>query len=183
MVLQRQFNRLGTCKWAKKLLCVSMGGEHNLRGVDGYWKLKLKPMPAGGPYVLEVSGSSTLQYKDVMVGEVWLCSGQSNMQWSLNQSDGGDMEALSTSNAQLRMISIPHVGSQQKQLDFSGQWECSNKFVAGSFSAVGYYFGRRLQDVLGVTIGLIDNSWGGSSAELGPARCTRCLSALQRSIR
>ena len=168
MVLQReQFNPVWGHADAGEKITVRINGQRatTYAGVDGYWKLKLKPMPAGGPYVLEVSGSSTLQYKDVMVGEVWLCSGQSNMQWSLNQSDGGDMEALSTSNAQLRMISIPHVGSQQKQLDFSGQWECSNKFVAGSFSAVGYHFGRRLQDVLGVTIGLIDNSWGGSSAE------------------
>ena len=168
MVLQReQFNPVWGHADAGEQITVRINGQRatTYAGVDGYWKLKLKPMPAGGPYALEISGSSTLQYKDVMVGEVWLCSGQSNMQWSLNQSDGGDLEALSAKTSHLRMISVPHIGSQQAQDDFRGQWEYSDSGIASSFSAVGYHFGRRLQDVLGVTVGLIDNSWGGSSAE------------------
>ncbi len=107
----------------------------------------------------------SLVYENVLVGEVWLCSGQSNMQWNVSSSDDSDLESLSAKRSDLRFISIPQVGTQTPQSDFNGQWESASPSSASSFSAVGYFFGRRLQQILGVPVGLIDNSWGGSACE------------------
>jgi sialate O-acetylesterase len=168
MVLQRQqFNPVWGQADPGERITVRINGQQATAyaGLDGRWKVKLKPMPAGGPYTLEVAGRQKLRFEDVMVGEVWLCSGQSNMKWSVAQSDGGDLEVTGAASAQLRMLSVPHYGSQQAQWDFKGKWQSSNRWVAASFSAVGYHFGQRIQRALGVTVGLIDNAWGGSSAE------------------
>lgn len=134
-------------------------------GVDGRWKVKLHAMPAGGPHVLEVNGEHVLRFEDVMVGEVWLCSGQSNMQWALSNSDGGDLEIPLANEPMIRMITIPHLGTQAPQDNFDGKWKRCTPAEAAEFSAVGYHFGQRLKQALGVTIGLIDNAWGGSAAE------------------
>jgi sialate O-acetylesterase len=168
MVLQReQINPVWGRAAAGQSITVSINGQQASTNadLDGRWKLNLQPMPAGGPYTLEVSGQQTIRMTDVMVGEVWLCSGQSNMQWDLRQSDGADLELLTAASTQLRMISIPQVGTQQAQVDFNGQWQLSDPAVAETFSAVGYHFGQRLQQALGVTVGLIDNAWGGSAVE------------------
>jgi sialate O-acetylesterase len=101
----------------------------------------------------------------VLVGEVWLCSGQSNMQMAVSGSNDGDLESLSADYPGIRLISVPQVGTQEAQSDFKGQWErCTPESVKG-FSAVGYFFGRQLHQTLGVPVGLIDDSWGGSAAE------------------
>lgn len=168
MVLQRQqINPVWGRAAAGQVITVRINGQQmtTAADLDGRWKLNLMPMPAGGPYTLEVSGQQTIRFTDVMVGEVWLCSGQSNMQWPLAQSDGADLEVFTATSSQLRMISIPEVGTQQAQEDFKGQWQLSDAEVAASFSAVGYHFGQRLQRALGVTVGLIDNAWGGSAVE------------------
>lgn len=134
---------------------------------SGKWLATLTPQPACAiPAELKVSGSSAVTFTDVLVGEVWLCSGQSNMQWTVGSSYDADLEALVASNhPQLRLITVPQVGTQEPQTDFAGQWEPANPEAVKEFSAVGYFYGRILQDVLKVPVGLIDNSWGGSAAE------------------
>jgi sialate O-acetylesterase len=129
MVLQRQqINPVWGRAAAGQVITVRINGQQMTAAtdIDGRWKLNLKPMPAGGPYTLEVSGQQTVRFTDVMVGEVWLCSGQSNMQWPLAQSDGADLEVFTATSSQLRMISIPEVGTQQAQEDFKGQWQLSD---------------------------------------------------------
>jgi sialate O-acetylesterase len=134
-------------------------------GPDGKWMVTLDPMPAGGPHTLTVVGKNTVTLGDVLVGEVWLCSGQSNMQWSVAQANDGDLEAQSANYPKIRLISVPNVGTQEPQDDFKGSWEVCTPQTVGQFSAVGYFFGRQLYQTLGVPIGLIDDSWGGSACE------------------
>ncbi len=133
---------------------------------SGRWQVKLDPSPASAdPRVLTIKGTSERAVQDVLVGEVWICSGQSNMQWDLRQSDDGDLDALTAKLPRLRLISVPQVGTQELKDDFQGAWAACTPDSAATFSAIGYYFGRQLHDTLDVPIGLIDNAWGGSAAE------------------
>ncbi len=122
-------------------------------------------MPVGGPYTLKVRGENELVVEDVLVGEVWICSGQSNMQWSLGQAVDGDLAALAAKLPQIRLISVPQVGTQEPQYDFKGAWSVCSPETAPEFSAVGFFFGRQLYETLNVPIGLIDDAWGGSACE------------------
>jgi sialate O-acetylesterase len=135
-------------------------------GTDGKWSVKLAALPADAtPRTLKVAGSTTREVKDVLVGEVWMCSGQSNMQWRLNQSLNGDLEAAASDFPGIRLIRVPTLGTQELQNDFKGEWQPSTPQSASDFSAVGILFGRYLHEILKVPVGLIDNSWGGSAAE------------------
>ncbi len=131
----------------------------------GRFDAELPAMPAGGPHIMTVTADETKVFTDVLVGEVWLCSGQSNMQWAVAQSNDADLESLAANFPNLRLITVPQVGSQDPLKDFSGQWESATRNSVKSFSAVGYFFGRQLHQTLDVPVGLIDNSWGGSAAE------------------
>jgi sialate O-acetylesterase len=135
-------------------------------GADGRWTVKLDAVPASAtPTSMSVIGSGSKVFKNILVGEVWVCSGQSNMQWSVQAADDPDLEAMTATFPNIRLISVPQVGTQEPQKDFKGQWvECSPKTVP-SFSAVGYFYGRVLHQALGVPVGLINNAWGGSAAE------------------
>ena len=140
---------------------------------DGRWTVRLAPLTASAePRTLAIAGSSQRALRDVLVGEVWMCSGQSNMQWSLSQAYHGDLEALATDLPQVRLISVPQVGTQDLQSDFKGKWEAASPATTPSFSAVGLIFGRYLHQVLKVPVGLIDNAWGGSAAEAWVRRST-----------
>ena len=135
-------------------------------GADGRWTVKLAPLPANAtPQTLTISGSTKRELKDVLIGEVWMCSGQSNMGFKLAEDWNGDLEAEASKLPNLRLISVPRVGTQELQDDFKGQWEASTPDSAKKFTAVGFLYGRYLHEILNVPVGLIDNSWGGSSAE------------------
>src|SRR5262249_41024204 len=107
----------------------------------------------------------TITLDDVLVGEVWVCSGQSNMAFAVNQSYDGDLGSLAAKDTQIRLISVPQVGTQEPQDDFKGRWEVCTPETVKTFSAVGYYFGRQLHETLRVPVGLIDDAWGGSACE------------------
>jgi sialate O-acetylesterase len=94
-----------------------------------------------------------------------MCSGQSNMGFKLNSDWNGDIEAAASNLPNLRLISVPIVGTQELKTDFRGQWKASNAETARAFSAVGFLYGRYIHEIVGVPVGLIDNSWGGSAAE------------------
>ena len=135
-------------------------------GADGRWTVKLDPVPANAqPQTIVIAGSTRRDIQDVLVGEVWMCSGQSNMGFTLQQDWNGDLEATASKLPSLRLIKVPNVGTQEVRTDFAGEWKASAKDSASSFSAVGFMFGRYLHQILGVPVGLIDNSWGGSAAE------------------
>lgn len=151
------------------------GQTHQAKaGEDGKWKAVLQPLP-GSHHALRMtiaSKSESIVLSNIVVGEVWICSGQSNMQWSVNQSDDPDLEVASANYPNIRFISVPQTGTQEKQVDFKGQWDICTPETVGDFSGVGYFFGRQLHKTLGVPIGLIDNAWGGSSAEAWVSRET-----------
>lgn len=135
-------------------------------GADGKWTVKLDPVPANDkPQTLSIAGSTKRDIQDVLVGEVWMCSGQSNMGFTLSSDWNGDIEAAASKLPNLRLIKVPQVGTQELQNDFKGEWKASTAESALPFSAVGFLFGRYLHEILGVPVGLIDNAWGGSAAE------------------
>ncbi len=135
-------------------------------GADGKWTVKLDPVPANAkPATISIKGSSAKELQNVLVGEVWICSGQSNMQWNVGSSWDADLEIATAKYPNIRLISVPQVGTQEPQKDFNGSWkECSPETVGG-FSAVGFFYGRVLHRMLDVPVGLINNAWGGSAAE------------------
>lgn len=135
-------------------------------GADGKWTVTLDPVPANAkPATISIQGSNAREIKNVLVGEVWICSGQSNMQWNVGNTWDADLEIAMAKFPNIRLISVPQVGTQEPQKDFKGEWkECSPETV-GSFSAVGYFYGRTLHKMLDVPVGLINNAWGGSAAE------------------
>jgi sialate O-acetylesterase len=133
----------------------------------GEWKVVLAPAKAGGPHTLTVSGSSTVKFADVMVGEVWLCSGQSNMEMGIASCKDAQPEIAGADHPGIRLLKVARKWSPAPQPDVGGAWKvCSPKTVAeegwGGFSAAAYYFGRELHQQLGVPVGLIDSSWGGT---------------------
>jgi len=135
-------------------------------GADGKWRVKLAPLPANAtPQTLTVSGSTQREIRDVLIGEVWMCSGQSNMEFQLAFERNGNLEAAEAELPNLRLITVPHVGTQVFQNDFKGQWRASSPETVRGFSGVGFIFGRYLGEILKVPVGLINNSWGASQAE------------------
>src|SRR5262245_28405004 len=141
------------------------GQKFTTTAKDGKWIVRLKPLKAGGPFTLTVSGKNRIELKNVLVGEVWICGGQSNMQWRLNQTDNAEPEIASAKYPMIRLFSVPRVEVDAPVTDVKAGWkECSPE-TAATFSAVGYYFGRDLHKARNVPIGLINNAVGGSPAE------------------
>ena len=132
---------------------------------SGRWQVKLDPLPAGGPHTLVIHGRNTVTLDDILVGEVWVCSGQSNMQWPVAASNDADLEIRTANFPRIRLLTVPQVGTQVPQDDFEGTWHVCTPETVRDFSAVGFFCGRLLHQTLDVPIGLIDNSWGGSAAE------------------
>ena len=140
---------------------------------DGKWRVDLQPIEAGGPYEMKIDGKNSVTLTNILVGEVWICSGQSNMQWGVGGSLNPEQEISSATDSKIRLFTVPNVVGTEPQPDLIlntqqpdvGRWvECSPQTVGG-FSAVGYFFGRELRKDLDVPIGLINTSWGGTPAE------------------
>jgi sialate O-acetylesterase len=135
-------------------------------GPDGTWEVFLDPVREyGGPHTLSVKGKNELKFENVLIGEVWVCAGQSNMQWSVGQCKDPDLERAAANFPNIRLVSVPQVGTQKPQWNFNGRWTVCSPETVGTFSAVGYYFGRQVHQTLGVPVGLINNAWSGSAAE------------------
>jgi sialate O-acetylesterase len=137
---------------------------------NGEWKLELPAMAAGGPYTLTISGTSTVVLEDVMFGEVWLCSGQSNMEMGVGAAQNGKEEIAAADHPGIRLLKVPKRWRPLPQTNIDTSWKvCSPKTIAeggwNGFSAVAYYFGLNLHTNLNVPIGLIDSTWGGTKIE------------------
>jgi sialate O-acetylesterase len=158
MVLQRdQKDRVWGWASPGENVTVKIGGQTQATtaGTDGAWQVMLDPLPVGGPHTLSIEGKNTLKFDDVLVGEVWICSGQSNMQWPVAAANDADLEIATAKYPQIRFITVPNRGTQEPQKDFQGKWQPARPNTVGGLTAVGYFFGRRLHQMLDVPIGLI----------------------------
>ncbi len=136
----------------------------------GHWQAFLGPLKSGGPFVLTIKGSNTLTIQNVLVGEVWVCSGQSNMEWPLVNTKGAN-EVIAQSNfPEIRLFTVPKKTSGTPLDDIDGHWVVATPEQVTTFSAVAYYFGRELYQKLKVPVGLIHTSWGGTPAEAWTSR-------------
>ena len=140
---------------------------------EGEWRVDLPPLAAGGPHAMRVTaGDETLVFEDVLVGEVWVCSGQSNMEWPLRDSDGGDAALAGAHDEGLRLMRVAKRSSEEREPDVSGAWSRCSASSAADFSGVAIFMGARLREALGVPVGLIQSAYGGSPAEAWTSRGT-----------
>lgn len=169
MVLQqKQANPVWGWAVPGEKVTVEIHGQSHMTEADqqGHWKINLRPIPAGGPYQMRIEGEKSKFFlDDILVGEVWICSGQSNMAWALRNTNSAELATLTADYPNIRLITVPRVGTQEAQDDFQGEWTACSPESVPDFSAIGYFFGRRLHHAVDVPIGLIDNAWGGSAAE------------------
>ena len=139
--------------------------SNTVADAQGRWQVSIGPLKAGGPFELTVKGDNVLTIKNVLVGEVWLCSGQSNMEWPLSNTTGGADTVAQANNSEIRLFTVEKHTASSPLTDVEGHWVVTTPAEAAHFSAVGYFFGRELYQHLKVPIGLINSSWGGTPAE------------------
>ncbi|HQE33700.1 MAG TPA: sialate O-acetylesterase [Paludibacteraceae bacterium] len=176
MMLQQKSNA-PIWGWAEKNANITIKTSWNAKiykvkaDNSGKWKTELQTPSFGGPFTIEVSeGAEKVVIKNVLVGEVWLCSGQSNMEMPLKGFSGqpvrnGNEIIVKSTNATIRLITIPRATVLQPLDNFEGKWEVASPKSTANFSATAWYFGSLLQEVLQVPVGLIHVSYGGSSME------------------
>ncbi len=133
---------------------------------DSSWRVVLAPEDAGGPFELLIEGDTTITINDVLIGEVWLASGQSNMEWPVSASNDAEAVIAAAQDDQIRLFNVANAieASPSKTIPSSG-WSINSPQTISSFSAVAYHFAQTLRDSLDVPIGLISSSWGGTRAE------------------
>ncbi len=133
---------------------------------DGHWRLILPAQaPSTQPAEMIVKGNNTLHVRDVLVGDVWLCAGQSNMEWIVGDSANAAEEIAAANFPLIRHFKIPHLVAARPQADLPGEWVACNPSTVAAFSAVAYFFARELQRKTGIPIGLVNSSWGGTQVE------------------
>lgn len=173
MVLQQRSN-VTVWGWAEPGERVSVRGSWQWLGrstattdAEGRWQVRLNTPRAGGPHTLTIQGNNEIVLSDILIGEVWVCSGQSNMEWTLRMlaTEDARQAAAEADYPQIRLFSVKRVYNVEPQADCEGQWQVCTPETALNFSAVAYYFGRELHEKLNVPIGLINTSWGGTPAE------------------
>ena len=133
---------------------------------DGRWRMHLNLSgTAAGPFEMEVKGKNRIVLRDVVVGQVWLASGQSNMERLLRQTANAEAEIARSENALIRQFKIPRTTADSPQEDCEGKWVLASPATTADFTAVGYYFAKRLHGELGAPVGIINSTWGGSFSE------------------
>jgi sialate O-acetylesterase len=131
------------------------------------WKAFIKTDKAGGPYTIQIIGEGGLELKNVMLGEVWICSGQSNMEWKLGWNIfKGEEEAAKANHPNIRIFNIPKISAEYPQQDCRATWTVCSPEISLETSAVGYFFAQQLQEKLNVPVGIIVTCWGGTPAEV-----------------
>jgi sialate O-acetylesterase len=131
------------------------------------WKTAVKTPVAGGPHTITIkAGNDVVTLEDVLIGEVWLASGQSNMEWSMQASADGKPMIDQINDPMIRLFNVPRASAQTPQVRGEGSWKVCNRESVGGFSAVAYFFGKKLNQNLNVPVGLINSSWGGTPAEV-----------------
>ena len=168
MVLQ-QGKPLTIWGWAdpQEKVTVTFCGQtaSSVADAGGKWCVKLQPLKCGGPFEMTLAGKNSITLKNVLIGEVWICSGQSNMQFTVNSVRNSQQEIADANHPNIHLFQVPRVTAQAPVADIKAQWQVCSPQTVGNFSAVGYLFGRDLNKALNVPVGLIDTSWGGTPAE------------------
>ena len=141
---------------------------------QGKWSVTLSAVDAGGPHTLKVQGKNAIEIVDVLVGEVWLCSGQSNMAMSVSRSANFEEEKAAAKHPGIRMFTVSRTPAETPQERCTGNWQVCSPNTVGGFSAAAYFFGRELHEQLDIPVGLINSSWGGT-----PVQAWTCLRAQQ----
>jgi len=169
MVLQRD-QALPVWGWAEpdEKVSVQIGDQPAVTATaskTGEWRVTLPKMTAGGPFMVKIAGKNTITLDDVLVGEVWLCSGQSNMEMVVASCINLQEEIAAANYPKIRHIKVPKLTASVPAKDFPGEWQVCNPETAGGFTACGFFMARELQKKLNVPIGLINSSWGGTRIE------------------
>jgi sialate O-acetylesterase len=155
----------GTASEGEKVTVKFQGQTVTSTAHDGRWLVRLKRLQAGGPFTLEIKGDNSILITNVLVGEVWLCSGQSNMAFQLSRAENAKEAIAASTDPELRLYTVPRGATDAPLSDVPGSWKQCAPEAAASFSAVAYFFGRDLRRALNVPVGLIHSSVGGTPAE------------------
>ncbi|MEO7530475.1 MAG: sialate O-acetylesterase [Sediminibacterium sp.] len=175
MVLQRGIS-IPVWGWADKGEKISIQFNKQNKTVitaaDGKWRINLDVEKEGGPYQLVIRGNNTISFKDVLVGDVWICSGQSNMEFAVRSANNSAEEIVAANFPMIRHTKIPLVVADKPQADLGSTngWHTAMPANVGSFTAVGYFFAKKLYEELHVPIGLINSTWGGTDSETWTSR-------------
>ncbi|WP_343330725.1 sialate O-acetylesterase [Polaribacter staleyi] len=172
MVLQRNkpiavFGKAGK---EKQVIVTFKGKTYKAKVENNNWKVFLDETKAGGPYTLSIKGENEIILSDILIGEVWLCSGQSNMEMPVSGNKGqpinkSNLAILNSENSQLRFFKVKKNNSKTPLNSCEGNWKLAAPNSVKDFSATAYFYGKMLQEKLGVPVGLINSSWGGTPAE------------------
>jgi sialate O-acetylesterase len=155
----------GTAKDGEKVTVEFGTQKLTTTATNGTWRVDLKPLTAGGPFALTISGDNTVTVNNVLVGEVWICSGQSNMEWTFAKAANAAEEGPKADFPKIRMFTVTKKISVLPLTEAKGSWvTCSPQTVSG-FSAVGYFFAKDIYQKLGIPVGMIHTSWGGTPAQ------------------
>ncbi len=139
-------------------------------GPDSLWKITLAPMKAGGPHEMRIEGRNRITLYNILVGDVWVCSGQSNMEWPVKYSANPQEEIWNGAHPKIRLFEAKKAGRSDPKTDCQGQWQECTPQTVGEFSGVGYYFARTLKDSLDIPIGMIQAAWGGTNIHTWTSR-------------
>ncbi len=170
MVLQRDKTVpvWGTAAPEEQVVVKFNGREYPTRAdKKGSWQALLLPEPAGGPFEMDIQGEEkTVRFSDILMGDIWLCSGQSNMEWTVGNSNEAQMELKNGNHPEIRHFKVPLSSALLPEPELAGgQWEVASPETVGNFTAVGYFFARKIVMDMDIPIGLINSSWGGSRIE------------------
>lgn len=161
----------GTARDGERVTVEVAGQKVTTTAKDERWLVRLPALPAGGPYTMTVSGDNTIKISNILVGEVWICSGQSNMERQLGLREGQkpianwEQEVATANYPQIRHFGVAQKTALVPAASVAGQWVVCSPATVADFTAVGYFFGRDLHQARRVPIGLIHSSWGGTPAE------------------
>jgi len=170
VVLQRQ-KPIPVWGWANanEKVSVTLAGQSQNTKADatGKWMVKFTPLEAGGPFKMTATAKSgSVSVNDILIGEVWLCSGQSNMEWRVSQANNFYEEKKNADYPKIRHFYVEHEVTIDPQADLkTGEWKVASPETVGNFTAIGFFFARELYQKLNIPIGLLHSSWGGSQVE------------------
>jgi sialate O-acetylesterase len=170
VVLQRQ-KPIPVWGWARpnEKVTVTLAGQTlgAKADTDGKWMVRFAPLEAGGPFQMTVQGKSgEVRVTDILIGEVWLCSGQSNMEFKVSQADHYAEEKKRADYPRIRHFAVTREVTMEPQKDLkSGEWQIAGPETVGGFSAIGFFFARELYEKLNIPVGILHSSWGGSQVE------------------